>query len=613
MREICDCWPPGEPVRSSDRDPLELLDRIADAVLTFTPELVITSWNGGAEDLYGWRAEEVVGQFVGDVLHSEFVTDSRPAMLATLRAGLRWSGDLIQRTRDGSRVRVHVAAAASGEATRIISINRDVTAQRAAEHASRRLAVLVETSQDAIVSTQLDGTIETWNAGAERLFGLSAAETIGRSMRRLGPADKIAEVESVYARVRAGNGVGTLDTVRLHRDGRLIDVSLTASPIPDETGKVIGISAIVRDIGERRALERQMIVTSRMASLGTLAAGVAHEINNPLAYVVANLEALPPTDELRDALEGCDRIRRIVRQLQTFSRADQDRRVPLDMRDVLDLAISMCFNELRHRATLVKDYAAVPAIEADESRLAQVFINLLLNAAQALPEGHADANEIRITCRRDGDRVVAEIRDTGSGIPDEIRGRIFDPFFTTRPVGVGTGLGLAMSHTIVTSHGGEIAFESEVGRGTTFRVALPVSQRRLPAPEVERPAAASTTRMRVLVIDDEPMITAAVARMFAAEHEVCCASDGREALERFLNGERFDAIVSDLMMPELTGMELYAELSRIAPDQAARMIFMTGGVFTPAGHAFLDRVPNERIEKPFDMKRLRALVRSLAQ
>jgi len=381
---------------------------------------------------------------------------------------------------------------------------------------------------------------------------------------------------------------------------------------------------------ERRRMQQQLLIADRMASVGTLAAGVAHEINNPLSAVVANLELMAKDmprlceelevteqfheiiDELRDARDGADRLRHIVRDLKIFSRStDEERRGPVDVKRVLESSLRMAWNEIRHRARLEKEYSAVPPVEANDARLGQVFLNLIVNAAQAIREGHAEQNLIRVSTRVDepSGRVAVEIRDTGCGIAADSLPRIFDAFFTTKPVGVGTGLGLSICHRIVTGLGGEIQVDSQVGKGTTFRVLLPAAhleeeEATASVPDVTPPP----RRGKVLVIDDEPMITKALERLLVAEHEVTLASTAGEARDKILSGEKYDVILCDLMMPQMTGMDLYAEVVQAVPEQASRMVFLTGGAFTPDARAFLDGVPNQRVEKPFDTQHLRSII-----
>ncbi|HET7825157.1 MAG TPA: ATP-binding protein [Anaeromyxobacter sp.] len=380
------------------------------------------------------------------------------------------------------------------------------------------------------------------------------------------------------------------------------------------------------NVSEKEHLEARLVVADRMASLGTLAAGVAHEINNPLAFILSNLEfALgelhePDADPelrraLQDALDGAVRVRDIVRHLRTFSRRDDDRRVILDLRPVLQSAVAVATNELRHRAELQVELGDVPPVLASEHRLGQVFLNLLVNAMQAIPDGRPAANRVRVrTATAPDGRAVVEVSDTGAGIPADALPRICDPFFTTKPVGVGTGLGLSVCHGIVAQLGGEIAVESAPGVGTTFRVFLPPAsdeRRHAPArtaPTRPAPEPSPDRRGRVLVVDDEPLVGRAIARLLSPPHEVVTRASARDAAELLREDPRFDVVLCDLMMPGMTGMDLHASLQESAPDVAARMVFLTGGAFTEAARAFLDRVPNACLAKPVDKGSLRDVV-----
>jgi CheY-like chemotaxis protein len=259
---------------------------------------------------------------------------------------------------------------------------------------------------------------------------------------------------------------------------------------------------------------------------------------------------------------------------------------------------------------LVRDFKPVPAVYANESRLVQVFMNLIMNAAQAIPEGHAMQNEIRVATSVAGDgRVRIAITDTGSGMSAEVAAQIFTPFFTTKPIGVGTGLGLAICHQLVAAAGGEILVDTKLGVGTTFAVLLPAIQGVVCVDQ--RPAVdvvPSCRRGRVLVVDDEVIVANTIRRALAHDHDVTNLLDPLEAVRQIGNGQSFDVILCDLMMPRVTGMDLYETLAKLAPDQASRMIFITGGVFTEKGRAFLDTTKNTYVEKPFDVDALRALV-----
>jgi len=386
----------------------------------------------------------------------------------------------------------------------------------------------------------------------------------------------------------------------------------------------------LREVDIRREQQRikdQLLISDRMASVGILAAGVGHEINNPLAVLLLNLGVVDTNVKrvraelgdshlltaidagLAEARQAAERVRNIVRDLKFFASPESETRGPVDLQRILDSSLRMVSTEIRHRARLVTDFAEVPPVLAIEARLGQVFLNLLVNAAQAIPEGRSGKNQIRVSTRVEGNFARIEIADTGTGIPPEILKRLFTPFVTTKPVGVGTGLGLSICHRIVTEAGGDIRVETKVGSGTVFVVRLPLAVSAEPPAAVEAVTTGATPRGSILIVDDEPMIGDVLRRSLVHEHDVAAVSRARDALDRIAGGERFDVILSDLMMPEMTGMDLHAELARIAPDQASALVFMTGGAFTASAREFLDRVSNPWLDKPFDLEELQALVR----
>jgi PAS domain S-box-containing protein len=512
------------------------------------------------------------------------------------------------------------------------------------EQRVRELEGALEAADEAICRVGVDGRIASANRACEALWGHAAADILGRSWEELiAPADR----GPLRADLRAhGRGKVERELHGVHKDGNVFAMRLTSVPV--ESGgpgtPAGGYYFFMRDLTERRRMENQLIFAGRMAAVGTLAAGVAHEINNPLAYIAANIDysrrrlaavsartgrfrgrdgdgdadddlprALEEIEEaLGEARQGAERVRHIVRDLRVFARGDDETSGPVELRRVLESSINMAYNEIRHRARMVKDFADVPMVEGNESRLGQVFLNLLLNAAHAIAEGDSERNEIRVSTRSDeAGRAVVEVRDTGRGIPAGIQARIFDPFFTTKPAGEGTGLGLWICQGILSGLGGKISVESEVGRGSVFRVVLPPLAVEAPPLRTRTPPPEAARRGgRVLIVDDEPMILGALRRALI-DYEVVCVGDGRQALEQLRAGERFDVILCDLMMPELTGMDLYTELASIPTADPDRIIFVTGGAFTARAREFLDRVPNARVEKPIDFQSLRLLIRNL--
>jgi PAS domain S-box-containing protein len=498
--------------------------------------------------------------------------------------------------------------------------------RRETERSERLLRIVLDSVPDGVIVVNREGTLLTTNPAARQLLGLAsdASFDVLLASWHVFRADRVTPVtrdELPLVRALAGEIVDREQLVLQRiQDGTSHQLSVSARPLQDPTGSS-GAIAVFRDVSREIATQEQLMISDRMASVGLLAAGVAHEINNPLAAVTANIDmlasSLPPggikaedTVELRemaeDARVAADRVRQIVRDLKIFSRHEDSGDKAVDIRRTLESTLRMAWNEIRHRAKLVKELPETPLVRGSESRLGQVFLNLLVNAAQAIPEGSADKHMIRVSTRLEGNHVVVEVGDTGAGMSAETQRRLFTPFFTTKPQGEGTGLGLAISYRIVTNLGGTIDVTSAPQRGTTFRVRLPVAAD--PTAEEVAPATASapSRRGRILVVDDETMICTTIRRMLSRDHDVHTTTRAVEALDRVRAGETFDVILCDLMMPQMTGIELHAALASLG--LADRIVFLTGGAFTPGARQFLDQVPNLRIEKPFDAQHLRAIV-----
>lgn len=357
----------------------------------------------------------------------------------------------------------------------------------------------------------------------------------------------------------------------------------------------------------------QMLMSERLASIGVLATGVAHEINNPLAYVASNLhfiqnamQKLPEStvkplmmDAISDALHGAERIRQIVSDLRTFARADSETLEPVRLHAVIDSAINMAWNEIRHRSRLLKDFEGDQWVFGNPSRLSQIVLNLLINAAQSIEPGRADENQIRLVTRHLGDnRVLFECRDTGAGIAAEHLPRLFEPFFTTKTLDRGTGLGLYVSQSLARAMGGEITVESTVGVGSVFRVSFPLAH----ATETTKPEVPlkTTRRAQVLVVDDDPEIRQALKRTLSDHHDVMTVESVAAALKSLAAGAQYDAFICDVMMPNQTGFDFYDRLKERGLGDENRVLFMTAGIFTGKAREFLDTLGPKRVmDKPF--------------
>jgi PAS domain S-box-containing protein len=479
------------------------------------------------------------------------------------------------------------------------------------------------------------GTVTAVNRRACELFAKAERELTGARLAALVPARAVGSVDDLLEAGGAGDGSARV-TFEIECSAARSFIELSAAPVVAPSSQA-GVLVLVSDVSERERATREkeqlraeIESSQRLASLGLLAAGVGHEINNPLTYVMGNVQYVldrlverssegGKTDELvqllRDALEGAGRIRSVVRDLRTFSRLESEEHGAVDMAEVVDSALAIVTNELKHRARVVKRYAAVAPVRGHSSRLGQVFLNLLTNAAQAIPAGHAASNEVRIDIEPGSESsVVVTIRDSGEGISPEVIGKIFDPFFTTKPVGQGTGLGLSICQRIVAEHEGTLEVESRRGEGATFRVSLPAMA---VAPNaVSRPVPPADTetkaeRASVLVVDDELGVLRIATLVLGDDHDVSVVRSGEAALAKIQAGERFDVIFCDMMMPTMAGPEVYERLRAIDEEQAARVVFMSGGVFSLEARAVLERLPNERLDKPFRAETLHALVRSV--
>ncbi len=420
----------------------------------------------------------------------------------------------------------------------------------------------------------------------------------------------------------------------LHRDRRRME-DLT-SAVKARTQELEQANRrLRREVEERLQLEAQLSHSRRLDALGQLAAGLAHEVNNPLSYVISNLhhirrelsapraarsletDAAELQDACNDALVGCERIQRLVQDVRLFARMGGGAcRAPVDVCEALEESLAMVRCAMAPDIRLVTELRPVPAVLADAHGLGQVFVNLLINAAQALEKGPgAPCIRVATGVRPEDGRVWVEVQDNGRGILPEHLGRIFEPFFTTKPVGVGTGLGLSICHSYVQAMGGDIRVRSEVGRGTTFEVVLRSAEEGSPDAPLARATAseAKGSRGRLLLIDDEPLLLAALSRTLAPEHEVEGLSGARPALERLRAGERYSLILCDVMMPEMTGLELYVTLVREVPEQAERMVFLTGGAFSEASRASLEASRRPCVDKPFEPEALRGRIHELLE
>ena len=605
---------------------VQLPDDLRNA-MTATWDVVISDWSMPRLDgLEAYRIvrsldQEIPFIIVSGTIGEDIAVDALKAGVDDFMSKGKFArlGPAIERARSAADVRLR-------ERTTAAELDRK---RGEIERSEKLLRVVIDSVPDAVVVTDAEGKFLTFNPAATELLGITAEDRdvdVLHQRFALLLTDKVTELphaQRPMPRALSGEHVDRLEVFARPREGgpgRYVRVTAWPfRPVPDVTGAI----AVFHDITRERSTQEQLLISDRMASVGMLAAGVAHEINNPLAAVFANVEMITSTlgdgtslrdrdikdlqEMLGDARVAADRVRQIVRDLKIFSRHEEEALHAVDLRAMLESTLRMARNEIRHRARLVTEYADGLLARGSDSRLGQVFLNLLVNAAQAIPEGNVEAHTIRVTTRRAAPgRATVEIADTGHGMSQETVRRLFTPFFSTKAPGEGTGLGLAIAHRIVTGLGGTIDVESAPGKGTMFRVSLPIAVEEHEERARVTSALAPVRRARVLVIDDEAMIGVAIRRLLAREHDVVAVTRAMEALDRIRGGEHYDIIVCDLMMPQMTGIELHGEL--VSLGQAEKIVFLTGGAFTPASRQFLDRVSNQWIEKPFDALQLRALI-----
>lgn len=534
-------------------------------------------------------------------------------------------------------------------------------------------------------------TIRVANNQAEVVTGFAIAELVGRSLAELRSGGDGAEAVALESLVHLP---GRHDEVHLRRrDGTGFIASVHVT-LAEEEGRPLAI-LLLHDVSERRRLERELLTKhaalgeayrevdqknrelreanealdqkneelrraneeirtaqrwlaqlEKMATVGRFAAGVAHEVNNPMAFVLENLQRLQDhvaavvpalraqldaqtgggRDAVRTAvqelesivdesLQGARRVSGIVRQLHSFSNVGDQEAEWVDLREVVESAIMMVKNQILQRARLERHYFDARRVSGVAGQLGQVMVNVLVNAVQAIPEGNVDRNCIWVRLRPVGEHVALEVQDTGVGIPAEHLPQILEPFFTTKPAGTGSGLGLSISARIVEQHGGRIEVESTVGTGTVVRIILPVRGKlRARRPSgATAPTVTASARLNLLVVDDELFLLRALKRNLSRDHEVETAASAAEALAYLAEHPEVDVVIADMMMPDEDGVSLYERAVVAHPHLRERFVFMTGGVFTDRVREFLERVSLTVLSKPIRREDLQQAIASFTR
>jgi two-component system NtrC family sensor kinase len=509
-----------------------LVESSQDAIIGTTPEGVVVSWNRGAAELYGYSAEEMIGRTAAVVAPPD-----RPGEVAAILERVRQretvaNHETARIRKDGRRVNVSLNISpvfdAEGKVTGVVNIARDITRRKQAEQAlqssEERYRELFENASDPVYTFDLEMRITSLNRIAEEMLGYGREEAVGTDLRQLVDAEKWKPVEKAMGQMVAGRAPEKFETEIRSSDGRRVTVEINPRLIYRD-GEAVGIQAIARDITGRDVAEMELRQAQKLESVGRLASGIAHEINTPMQFVSDNVRFLQDSfgqlqevigklhelsgssfdqcsgndlcaeigrldanldseyllkeipEALSQTLDGVERVVTIVRAMKEFAHPENRGMIPADLNKALVNTLTVARNELKYVADVETEFGDLPLVICSLSDINQVFLNLLVNAAHAIGDVVGDTGRkgtIRLQTGMEGSMVVISVADTGGGIPAGIRNRIFDPFFTTKQVGRGTGQGLAIARSVVDRHKGTLTFESEVGKGTTFYIRLPI-------------------------------------------------------------------------------------------------------------------------------------------
>jgi two-component system, cell cycle sensor histidine kinase and response regulator CckA len=580
-----------------------IVENSDDAIVSKALDGTILTWNRSAERIFGYSAAEMVGSSVYILIPPELHDDEREILARLARGEHVPHFETVRRNKDGTLLPIDLSVSPIRDATGTIvgasSIKRDISERKLAVETAGRLAAIIESSDDAIVSKSLDGRVLTWNAAAERIYGYTAPEIIGHSIYVLIPGELQPDEQRILERVSQGEHVAHYETARRRRDGSHIDISLSLSPIRDDSGTIIGASSIQRDITDRKRAEETLRQAAKMEAIGVLAGGLAHDFNNQLyavsgfAHFIARDPGLSPASrqDLFELQKVSERMASLTRQLLAFARQQVMSPEILDLNAAVEDTQPMLQRLIGSNMAIELVLAPGPKwVRVDRAQLVQVLLNLVINARDAMPEGGRivlRTTTLEVSPGHTFDRLripveagaYAELRvtDSGKGIAPGHLPHIFEPFYTTKEVGTGTGLGLATVEGVVAQSGGHIQVDSALGHGTTIRILFPLTAEPMTKPSAGAPPRSKTgSRGRVLVVDDEEPVRAIVMRTLQAEgYEVLGAREGEEALEELEEiGGAVNLVLTDIVMPGMSGRGLAAALSRRYRD--IPIVWMSG-------------------------------------
>ncbi len=604
-------------------------DSLTEGITVTDLDAKIIETNQAAVRMHGYSSKkEIIGRSAFELIVQKDHAMAMENMKGTAGEGYARNIEYTFLTKDGCEFPAQLSAAilrdSSGNPVGFVAVTEDISERKQAEVALKRseaqYRTLVGRLREGVYQTDLNGTYITLNDAGTRIFGFDSSDQVIGKYNTIDMYYDLSDRAKIVEEIgRTGFFVGEVRAKR--RDGGVIWISVNNSRALDQEGHIVGYEGTFSDITERkqaeeneRKLQQELSISSRLASIGELASGVAHEINNPLTAVIGFSQMLMARDIPKDAKdylkiidENAQRVANIVKNLLTFARQRKPGKERVDMNSLISRVVELRAYELKtHNIEVTTEFAPdLPSTMADGGQLQQVFLNIILNAEQAMMIAHNKGN-LLIKTEGIGNTIRIFFKDDGPGIASENLEKLFHPFFTTKPVGEGTGLGLSLSYGIIGAHKGKIYAESTAGPGATFVVELPIvssKQPELADPAVDEPG--TITGARIMIVDDEPAICQLLSEVLSADgHNVETVDNADTALER-LERQRYSLILLDVQMAGMDGIELYRHMGKIASSLQRRVVFITGDTMTPATQNFLRMAKVRCISKPFDTEQLK--------
>jgi PAS domain S-box-containing protein len=615
-----------------------ILSASEDAIMSHDLEGYMTSWNRGAENIFGYSQHDIIGRHINMLIPPDLVEEQENIVEKAKSGGCTKNYETVRRKKDGNLIELSIIVTpihdAKGDVFGVLKIARDITQLRLADRTSAYLGAIVESSDDAIISKDLNGFITSWNQSAERIFGYSASEAIGRHISFLIPTDRANEEEGILTTLKTGLRIDHFETVRRHKDGHLINVSLTVSPIKDRNGHIIGASKVSRDISERLKSDEALREMSRKKD--EFLANMSHELRTPMNAVIGIASILKDIDgvpnhvrKLIDTLKfSANNMMDLVNDLLDFSKIEADafglENVEFSLSEQIGKVVSVLAVKAEEKGLALRTHFSPSADRhflGDPLRLNQVILNLLSNAVKFTDKGAVDI-EVEGKKRADSDIVdlLIKVTDTGIGIPENMLENIFEKFTQadssiTRRYG-GSGLGLTISKAIVEKMGGNISVQSQLGKGTSFIIELPlvsvISSEDQETLEISSSIKEAVNRDVLLVEDYEPNILVASTMLENLGFNYDIARNGIEALRAFAK-RNYDVILMDIQMPDFDGLEATRRIRQIETIHGISrtpIVAVTAHVREQDKAACLEAGMDDFLPKPFDSMHLGQKIRN---